>query len=329
MSRLPAAPSGDQRAIAGVRGRGLLRCGADVVELGEQLQVRLFRVVLCGVTGSGIISIALLPPALWPRTLPAAGIAAIVSAGAVMALRWPKPVLLAVRHRVLGQCAPGVIGALLLLVGPSTSSSWSPSPLWFLALAGIFLTAVVGTTRQAVATSLLAAGLCLTATFVHAGSSFPSHDVRAASFAFELVLDGVATRGVIAGLTRFVLELNRFQTPAADVPPPLKVPNVTDAVPTRATRGRAVRRIRGLLPHARSRLTVRQLEVVLLLRDGLRQGEIAACLAISKRQVERHLADAQRRVAAKTPAELVAMLVQGGLAPATGARTAVSSSLWP
>jgi DNA-binding CsgD family transcriptional regulator len=62
-------------------------------------------------------------------------------------------------------------------------------------------------------------------------------------------------------------------------------------------------------------LTARQLEVVVLLRDGLRQDEIARCLSISPRQVERLVADARARVKATTTAALVAMLVQDGLVP--------------
>jgi DNA-binding CsgD family transcriptional regulator len=64
-----------------------------------------------------------------------------------------------------------------------------------------------------------------------------------------------------------------------------------------------------------SRLTTRQLEVTLLLRDGLRQTEIAACLGISVRQVERLLASARERVDAATTTQLVAMLATGALGP--------------
>jgi LuxR family quorum sensing-dependent transcriptional regulator len=66
-------------------------------------------------------------------------------------------------------------------------------------------------------------------------------------------------------------------------------------------------------------LTARQLQVVLLAHDGLRQAEIAACLGISARQVERHLEQARKRAKAATTAQLVAMLVGGRLAPASQA----------
>jgi DNA-binding CsgD family transcriptional regulator len=50
---------------------------------------------------------------------------------------------------------------------------------------------------------------------------------------------------------------------------------------------------------------------------GASPAEIAACLAISPRQVERHLEQARDRAKATTTAQLVAMLVDGRLAPAT------------
>jgi DNA-binding CsgD family transcriptional regulator len=68
-----------------------------------------------------------------------------------------------------------------------------------------------------------------------------------------------------------------------------------------------------------SRLTVRQLEVALLARDGLLQAEIAEALAISVTQVERHLRQARERVGAATVGELLAVLVADGV---IGARAA-------
>ena len=67
-----------------------------------------------------------------------------------------------------------------------------------------------------------------------------------------------------------------------------------------------------------SDLTPRQLEVVLLLRDGLQQPEVAEVLSISRRQVERHVAEARERTGARTAAELVARVVRDGLDPPPG-----------
>ena len=62
-------------------------------------------------------------------------------------------------------------------------------------------------------------------------------------------------------------------------------------------------------------LTARQLEEAFLVRDGLHQDEIAACLSISRRQVERLLQQARERSGAATTSELVAMLVRSQFVP--------------
>ena len=64
------------------------------------------------------------------------------------------------------------------------------------------------------------------------------------------------------------------------------------------------------------RLTARQLQVVALLVDGLLYREVAACLAITERQVQRHVANAVARTGVRTTNELIALAVAEGLAPA-------------
>lgn len=75
-----------------------------------------------------------------------------------------------------------------------------------------------------------------------------------------------------------------------------------------------------------SRLTARQLQVVALLADGLRYGEIAACLSISAGQVYRHVKNAVARLGVQTPAELVAVAVCEGMVPPGAAYAAAGSS---
>ena len=119
-------------------------------------------------------------------------------------------------------------------------------------------------------------------------------------------MDGFA--GLVLGRQHRAFE---HAGPAA---PPLRVPNLTPSPPARrAARGTPVAGALGR-PRPSSRLTARQLEVTLLLRDGLRQAEIADCLGISTRQVERLLAMARERVHATTTTQLVAMLAAGALA---------------
>jgi DNA-binding CsgD family transcriptional regulator len=66
---------------------------------------------------------------------------------------------------------------------------------------------------------------------------------------------------------------------------------------------------------ATGRLTARQLQVVALLADGLRYREVAACLSISARQVQRHVAQAAARLGVHGAYELTAVAVSEGLVP--------------
>jgi len=65
----------------------------------------------------------------------------------------------------------------------------------------------------------------------------------------------------------------------------------------------------------RAVLMARQLEVAFLVREGLYQDEVAACLSISRRQVERLLQQTRERSVAATTSELVAMLVRSPFVP--------------
>jgi len=107
---------------------------------------------------------------------------------------------------------------------------------------------------------------------------------------------------------RRLIVAERQQTPS-----PLRVPNLAASAaagPAHEASPPAAQRT----PLSTSRLTARQLQVTLLLRDGLRQTEIAGCLGISVRQVERLLGAARERAGATTTSELVAMLASGALA---------------
>ena len=133
----------------------------------------------------------------------------------------------------------------------------------------------------------------------------------------RVLVDGFA--GLVLGRRRLIVA-ERQQTPS-----PLRVPNLAAsaaASPPHEASPPAAQRT----PRSTSRLTARQLQVTLLLRDGLRQTEIASCLGISVRQVERLLGAARERVGALTTSELVAMLASGALAHANP-RTPIQTSL--
>jgi DNA-binding CsgD family transcriptional regulator len=61
------------------------------------------------------------------------------------------------------------------------------------------------------------------------------------------------------------------------------------------------------------RLTVRQLEVVALLAEGLRYGEVATQLSMSARQVQRHAVQAVERAGAVNVCHLVALAVEASV----------------
>jgi DNA-binding NarL/FixJ family response regulator len=70
------------------------------------------------------------------------------------------------------------------------------------------------------------------------------------------------------------------------------------------------------------RLTARQTQVAALLADGLRHREVAACLSISERQVQRHIAEAVARLGLRNAYELAAVAVSAGLVPDAAASAA-------
>jgi DNA-binding CsgD family transcriptional regulator len=73
---------------------------------------------------------------------------------------------------------------------------------------------------------------------------------------------------------------------------------------------------------ASSRLTARQVEVLALMADGLRYREIADCLSISVRQVQRHVSQAIDRLGVANAYELVRTLVDAGILARPGEKGA-------
>ena len=77
------------------------------------------------------------------------------------------------------------------------------------------------------------------------------------------------------------------------------------------------------------RLTARQIQVAVLLRDGLRYEQIARALSITERTAQRHAAEASKRVGVANVRELVAVLVAAAVvpAPSPGDPSAMSDEL--
>jgi DNA-binding CsgD family transcriptional regulator len=280
------------------------------VHLAEELYVRLFVMVLwLTVAGCGI--------SLWfggieagraPGVLTAL-IAVIGMVLAVTGLTRRREVYRWLRYDRAHQLAPGLLAALAVAFnGPD-------SPSWWVALPLLWLVADVSSTTLAAAAAVVTAGAYLLGTTLGGEALIHNGDAGVLAAAVALPLNVFVGRLAAEVFGRFVLSLHRLEAElAAPATSPIAVPNLATApsdprrhVPT----PRAPRRPRT----AGSRLTSRQLEAALLARDGLLQSEIALCLGISPRQVERLLQEARTRVGATTTAHLVAMLVAGKLAP--------------
>lgn len=304
--------------LAQAQDGALIQCGADLVHLVEELHVRLFALtlVLLGASGAVSLLLAQTDPHEHVGVL-AVLFAALAILAAALGLARRRPLYRWLRHDHAHQLTPALVAAAIVLAdGPY-------SPSWWTALALLFIVAAVSGARVTLAGATLTALAYAAGTVLRGASLLPGGDAEYLTVIGGLIVNPLIARAVAETFARFVLRLHRLQQDiASDTPAPLRVTARTvpsEANGPRAEQAAARPRLRLALPRGASALTARQLEVVLLARDGLRQAEIAACLGISARQVERHLEQARRRVKAATTAQLVAMLVDGRLAPANQA----------
>jgi DNA-binding CsgD family transcriptional regulator len=288
----------------------MIRSGADLVYLAEEFYLRLFKLSLCLTVVGAVLS-------AWFGTLAGSRASSSLSdvfsvlglAGAAAGLARPPQAYCWLRYSAQHQLVPAGLAALAVLVnGPD-------SPSWWMALPLLWIVAVVSSTRLALAAAAVTALAYLVGTLIGGEALIHAGDTGVFPATLALLADTLIARLVVETFARFTLRMHQLEQTAAS--PPLWVPNLASASSSHSQAPKPPPATDPVHPVRSSRLTARQLEVVLLVRDGLRQSEIALCLGISPRQVERHLHDARIRVGAATTSQLAVMLVTGGLVPAT------------
>ncbi len=301
--RLPAAGAGGF----------LIRCGADLVYVAEDLYVRLFvlTLVLLAVCSGWSVWARLADSQRGNLALTivfagfglAAAVAGIVKRRA--AYGW-------LRRTRVRQSLPAVAAIVMMLAdGPHSAT-------WWMAFALLFVMASVSSTSMTVLAAVLAAAAYCGGTLLYDNPLVYRGDTSNLVGAAMLVVNALVARAVAESFGVFVLRLHRLELELTEPPPrPLKVENLArrpEPSPVAGDLRPAARR--APLSAVRSSLTARQLEVLLLVRDGLHHDEIASCLSVGRRQVERLVEQARSRVGAATTSELVGMLVDGRLVPA-------------
>lgn len=298
-----------------------IRLGAELVHLAEEFYVRIFAVG-CAILIAGC-GLALCFATL-DRGVPGPTTALLVAASAAFAvagLARPRGVYRRLRSRRALQLAPAALGAFaVLLDGPE-------SECWWIALPLLWIVATLSTTPLAVGAAITTATAFVTGTVLGGQALITPGDLGVLPATVALPAYTVVGHVLVDGFAALVLGRHHVALEVAQhVPPPLRVANLATPAPaTRPASAVPATTTRARRPRPASRLTARQLEVTLLLRDGLRQTEIAACLGISVRQVERLLAAARERVQAATTTHLVAMLASGALTPTSAPGSAPTS----
>jgi DNA-binding CsgD family transcriptional regulator len=318
-------------AIAGEPGRledpdrppgRLITRGADLVVLAEELYLRLFVLALVFVLVSGGLSIWFGVGSAAPLavTLP---FSLAVGVFALAGLLRPRQVYGWLRYSRVRQLAPAVLSALAMVpTGPD-------SPLWWPALALVILVTSISSLRLSLLAATLNAAGYVAGTVVGGEAIIRGGEAGILAGAVGFVAYTLVGSFVCEAFARFVLGFAHLEQ-ATSTGEPQRVSSIVlddrvvaqDAHAAAPAGGREIRRrpaapLRPTVtaPAAGSPLTPRQLEVALLIRDGLNQSEAAASLGISRRQVERLLGEARERAGALTTSHLVAMLVNAGLAP--------------
>ncbi len=315
-ARAPGSPAGRPSHELAVR-------GAELVAVAERFYGAAFVAALLLVGISALAALVLLPVRPFAPGAPVT--AAAVAAGAIaaavpLAARFSAPLYVALRRRPQLQAGLVLVAAALVAHPQLSSELWWPSCAIVMALATVApalraLTYCVPVLCASLAGHVLGGRL----------GDTPAVAIVGLWIGFPML---VATAAVVTDrlVVHLMRSLSRAPAEERPSPPPRRVrasrPPRSSARPEPAAASVKSDRREALAPVVRERarptagdrLSARQLQVAVLHADGLRQREIAACLSISERQVQRHIADAVAVLGLRNAYDLAATVVAEGLA---------------
>jgi DNA-binding CsgD family transcriptional regulator len=290
-------------------GRALIERGADLVYLTEELYLRLFILTLLLTAIGCVLSVWFAVVSSRASVTLTVLIAAVALVLTTVGLARPRLCYCWLRYDRARQLSPALPGIIAVLCnGPD-------SPSWWVALPLLWVIAAVSSTRLSLAAAIVTSGAFLAGTLIGGEPLVHSGDAEILGAAVALPANILIGRLVAEVFTRFVLRLHQLERDPLPTPRPVRVGNVGVPITPRNTPKTAPPTLRHEQPRRLTRLTSRELEALLLVRDGLLHAEVALALGISSRQVERLLASARTRTKATTTSQLVAELVTGHLAP--------------
>jgi DNA-binding CsgD family transcriptional regulator len=309
----------------------VVRSGAELVALSERFYGGVF-IGAVGFLGLAALTALVVLPArdFRPGTPVALAFAAtgLIVAAAALAVWRARDVYCALRRWPQLQLVL-VLVAAALVADPAMSSA-----LWWPSCAILMTLALVVPLPRVLAYCLVVLGANLAGHLIAADlDNVHAVDVIGLWIGYPLWLSAIAI--VTDRLAAHVLRVNVTRSADSPPEPPRRVsawsrePPPTRATPTAevlvATAGDGEA---PTTPPPESvaggirRLTARQTQVAALLADGLRHREVAACLSISERQVQRHIAAAVARLGLRNAYELAAVAVSAGLVPDAAASAA-------
>lgn len=288
---------------------------AELVGVSECLYARLLACALlieAVALGAGI---AMAPFASSPRPVAVVVPAALAAALVGWALA-RQPVL----YRAL-RSAPALAAIpSLALVGLMAVGGGQSSPLYPALCVAAAVPAVVGSRRLAlsVAAAVVVARLAIETTAPDTVGG--RMDIGQQAFEAVALLTWALLASVLVNrFVGFVLAFNTMLPPEAVRSRSDSGPRPAPRRPSIAQRANGGQAPAGTGRRVEAELTPRQLQVALLLAEGMKRGEIASRLGISIRTVDQHLSDIKERLGVRTRTGIVAELCRARLIqPASG-----------